>query len=80
MAKVINTVRSVVVSAATPSPIVERLNHNIVSVLRLPDLRDRLASLGAEVITGTPREFADYIAREIPKWAKVVRDSGARAE
>jgi tripartite-type tricarboxylate transporter receptor subunit TctC len=74
------TWHGVVVSAATPVPLVERLNHDIVNVLRLPEVRDRLASLGAEVITGTPREFADYIAREIPKWEKVVKDSGARAE
>jgi len=70
----------VVVPAATPAPLVERINHDIVSVLRIPELRDRLAALGAEVMTGTPREFADYIAREIPKWTKVVKDSGARAE
>ncbi len=70
----------VVVPAATPTPLVERLNHDIVNALRAPELRDRLAALGAEVITGTPREFADYIAREIPKWTKVVKDSGARAE
>jgi len=31
-------------------------------------------------LPSTPREFADYIARETPKWAKVVKDSGARAE
>jgi tripartite-type tricarboxylate transporter receptor subunit TctC len=70
----------VVVPAATPAPLVERINHDIVNALRIPELRDRLAALGAEVITGTPREFADYIAREIPKWTKVVKDSGARAE
>ena len=49
-------------------------------VRRLAEVRDRLAALGAEVITGTPREFTDYLAREIPKWAKVAKDSGARAE
>ena len=43
----------------------------------MADLRERLAALGAEVVAGTPREFADYIAAEIPKWARVVRDSGA---
>lgn len=46
----------------------------------LPDLRERLAGLGAEVTTGTPREFADYIARETPKWAEVVKNSEARAD
>ncbi len=74
------TWHGVVVSAATPVPLAERLNHDIVNVLRLPEVRDRLASLGAEVITGTPREFTDFIAREIPKWTKVVKESGARAE
>ena len=74
------TWHGVVVPAATPVPLVERLNHDIVGVLRLPEVRDRLASLGAEVITGTPREFGDYIAREIQKWTKVVKDSGARAD
>ena len=74
------TWHGVVVPAATPAPLIERLNRDIVGVLRMPDLRERLAALGAEVIAGTPAEFADYIASEIPKWAKVVRDSGARIE
>jgi tripartite-type tricarboxylate transporter receptor subunit TctC len=74
------TWHGVVVPAATPAPLIERLNRDIVGVLRMPDLRERLATLGAEVVAGTPREFADYIAAEIPKWAKVVRDSGARIE
>lgn len=74
------TWHGVVVPAATPQPIVERLNRDIVSALRAPDVRERLEALGAEVMAGTPREFADYIAREIPKWAKVVKDSGARAD
>jgi tripartite-type tricarboxylate transporter receptor subunit TctC len=74
------TWHGVVVPAATPAPLVERLNHDIVGVLHMPELRDRLAALGADVVTGSPREFADYIAREIPKWTKVVRDSGARAD
>ena len=74
------TWHGVVVPAATPAPLVERLNADIVRVLRMRDLRERLESLGAEVAPGTPRDFAEYIAREIPKWAKVVKDSGARAE
>jgi len=74
------TWHGVVVPAATPQPLVVRLNADIVKVLHMRDLRERLESLGAEVAPGTPRDFAEYIAREIPKWAKVVKDSGARAE
>jgi tripartite-type tricarboxylate transporter receptor subunit TctC len=74
------TWHGVVVPAATPAPLVERLSRDIVGALAQADLRERLAALGAEVHAGTPREFADYIASEIPKWSKVVRDSGARIE
>jgi len=74
------TWHGVVVPSATPFPVIERLNRAINSALRQKDLSERLTNLGAEIAGGTPQEFADYIAREIPKWAKVVKDSGARAE
>jgi len=74
------TWHGVVVPSATPEPLVERLNADIVQALRSRDLRERLESLGAELAPGSPQDFANYIAREIPKWAKVVKDSGARAE
>jgi tripartite-type tricarboxylate transporter receptor subunit TctC len=74
------TWHGVVVPRATPRALVERLNAEIVKALGARDLRERLESLGAELAAGTPGDFADYIAREIPKWAKVVKDSGARAE
>jgi len=74
------TWHGVVVPRATPATLVERLNGDMIRSLDAPDLRERLESLGAELATGTPQDFANYIAREIPKWAKVVRESGARAE
>jgi len=74
------TWHGVVVPAATAGDLVQKLNQDINSVLKEKDLSERLAGLGAEVLTGTPRDFTDYIAREIPKWSKVVRDSGARAD
>ncbi|HXZ54917.1 MAG TPA: tripartite tricarboxylate transporter substrate binding protein [Burkholderiales bacterium] len=74
------TWHGVVVPRATPAQLVERLNADIVRALGARDLRERLESLGAELAPGSPRDFADYIAGEIPKWAKVVKDSGARAE
>ena len=74
------TWHGVVVPSATPAPIVERLNRDINAALRDAELRARLEGLGAEIAGGTPQQFAAYIAREIPKWTKVVRDSGAKAE
>ena len=74
------TWHGVVVPVATPLDLVQFLNEEINFALKQNDIRERLIALGAEVAAGTPKEFADYIAREIPKWARVVKDSGARAE
>ena len=74
------TWHGVVVPAQTPPATVARLNKAIDTALADPQLLERLNSLGAEVSPGSPQDFAAYIAREIPKWTKVVRDSGAKAE
>ena len=74
------TWHGVVVPSAVPTQLVQKLNLDINAALKEKDLNERLAGLGAEILTGTPRDFADYIAREIPKWTKVVKDSGARAD
>ena len=74
------TWHGVVAPSGTPQPVIGRLNGEINKVLQMPDVRERLTTQGAEVIGGTPKEFADYIKAEIPRWAKVIRDSGARAD
>ena len=74
------TWHGVVVPSQTPPATVARLNTAINTALADKNLLERLASLGAEVAPGSPQDFAAYIAREIPKWTKVVRDSGAKAE
>ena len=75
-----STWHGVLVPAGTPSAIVERLNTEINRMLQLADTRDRLATLGAEIVGGTPKEFADHIQREIPKWAKVVKAANVLLE
>jgi tripartite-type tricarboxylate transporter receptor subunit TctC len=75
-----NTWHGVVVPAGTPAAIVARLNREIVAILHLPDVVERLSGQGAEALGSTPEEFAAYIRSETAKWAKVVRDSGAKAE
>jgi tripartite-type tricarboxylate transporter receptor subunit TctC len=74
------TWHGVVVPSQTPSATVARLNTAINAALADNNLLERLTSLGAEVAPGSPQDFAAYIAREIPKWTRVVRDSGAKAE
>ena len=74
------TWHGVLVPAGTPAPIIDRLNAEINRALQMPDVRERLTALGAEILGGTPKEFADHIQREIPKWAKVIRETGAKAE
>ncbi|MBI2292639.1 MAG: tripartite tricarboxylate transporter substrate binding protein [Betaproteobacteria bacterium] len=74
------TWHGVLTTGGTPPAIVNKLNAEINRILQLPDVRERLGALGAEIIGGTPQEFADHIKREIPKWAKVIKDAGVRVE
>jgi tripartite-type tricarboxylate transporter receptor subunit TctC len=74
------TWHGVVVPAGTPEAVVAKLNRDIVAVLHMPDVVARLSSQGAEAIGSTPQAFGAYIRAETAKWAKVVRDSGAKAE
>lgn len=66
--------------ANTPAPLVARLNADINAILRQPDFRERLATLGAEAAGGTPEAFATLVRDEGAKWARVVRDAGIRPE
>ncbi len=66
--------------AGTPKPVVDKLNAEVVRVFRLPEVAERLKTLGLETVLSSPEELSAYQATEITKWTKVVKDSGARAE
>lgn len=66
--------------AKTPSSIVAKLNTEVVKVLNMPDIRERLAQQGSDAAPTTPEQLAAFQKVEIAKWAKVVKASGARVD
>jgi tripartite-type tricarboxylate transporter receptor subunit TctC len=68
------------VPVGTPKPIVDRIHTDLVAVLRLPDVQEKLAASGAVLVGNTQEQFAEWNRREIAKWSKAVKDSGARAD
>ena len=76
----VNVWYGIMAQAATPKPIIDRLNAEIVKALNSPEVKERMAKEGAEPIPGTPAEFAAFQKSEVAKWAQVVKDSGATAD
>jgi len=64
----------------TPKPVVDKIQAEISRILKMPDVAKRLTDIGLEPVGSTPEDLAAYQRTEIVKWAKVVKDSGARAE
>jgi len=67
----------VMAPAKTPPPIIAYLNREIVASLGAPELKERLDSMGARIIGGTPEQFGAFITAEIGRWSKAVQVSGA---
>ena len=63
-----------------PPAIVDRLNAELVKIVRMPDTGKRLSDVGLDVRTSTAAEFAVFLKEEVVKWAKVVKDSGVRVD
>jgi tripartite-type tricarboxylate transporter receptor subunit TctC len=69
-----------VVPSATPRAIVNRIYTDSAKVLAMPDVRERLAGLGLEVVASTPEQFDAFVRSEIAKWAKVIKDNNIKAD
>ena len=74
------TWHGIVVPAGTPKPVIARLNSEFNKLLQTADMRERLMALGSDIIGGEPKQLTDYMRVEIPRWAKVIKESGARAD
>lgn len=70
----------IMASAGTPAVVIERLNAEFVKALAQPDIRQRLAQLGANIVANSPKEFAKVIAADTQRLGKVVKASGARVD
>ncbi len=70
----------VLAPAGTPSAIVTKLNGEIVRILGLPEIKERLLSQGAEPVGNSPEQFAAHITAEMAKWGNVVKASGAQVD
>ena len=70
----------VVAPAGTPADIVAKLSSEVGRIMRLPDVKERIATQGGEPAANTPDEFGAFLRSEILKWAKVAKDSGARVD
>ena len=74
------TWQGVKVAKGTPDAIVQRLNKELVTIIRSTDIRSRLAGQGAEVVTMTPAEEETFFNKERTRWAKVVKDADIRID
>jgi tripartite-type tricarboxylate transporter receptor subunit TctC len=75
-----DTLTGVVAPAGTPQEIIERWHSEIVKLVALPDVKQRLQELGFESVADTPAQFGERIKTEIAKWAKVVHDANIKAD
>jgi tripartite-type tricarboxylate transporter receptor subunit TctC len=66
--------------ARTPKPIVSQLHAELVRIVKLPEVKDRLSSDGAEPVGSSPQEFSAYVDAELKKWKSVVIKAGIRAD
>ena len=72
--------QGIVAPAGTPKQIIDLVNREIVRIMALPDIRERLDVLGFEPVASTPEEFTAHTKVEFDKWAKVIRASNIKAQ
>lgn len=66
--------------AGTPRNIIDRYNSELVKILNSPDVRERLRDMEFEVVATSPEQFSAWIRSEIPRWGKVIKATGAKAD
>lgn len=76
----LNSWQGFLAPTGTPNEIITLLNQEIVQILKDPSVKKQLISEGFEVIASSPKVLADYLQSSSPKWAKLIKDSGAKVD
>lgn len=74
------TYQGIAIPASMPKAVAEKLAAALIGVIRLPDVRAKLAGAGAEVMTSTPQETSEFLSRESKRWAQVLQRAGKQSE
>jgi tripartite-type tricarboxylate transporter receptor subunit TctC len=70
---------AVAAPAGTPRPIMDRLSREFTEILKLPDIQQKHADVGAEIVASTPEQFHAYLKSEVAKFGKLVKAAGIKA-
>jgi tripartite-type tricarboxylate transporter receptor subunit TctC len=70
---------AVAAPAGTPKPILDRLSREFTEILKLPDIQQKHADVGAEIVASTPEQFHAYLKSEVAKFGKLVKAAGIKA-
>lgn len=71
---------SIYSTVKTPAQVIGKLNREVVSILNEPEVRERLLTFGATPLLGTPDDLRKQLAREVPKWSKVIQEAGVKLQ
>ena len=72
--------QGIFVPAGTPKPVVDKLYSVVIDTMKTPDVVQRLANGGVDVVTSAPGEFAKFVEKETERWVRAAREAGATAE
>ena len=72
--------QGIFVPTGTPKPVVDKLYSVIIETMKTPEVQQRLANGGVEVVTSAPGEFAKFVAKETERWGQAVKEAGATAD
>jgi tripartite-type tricarboxylate transporter receptor subunit TctC len=76
----VDTWYGVLAPAGVPREVVARINGELVKIMRAPEMRDRLGTMGIQPLASTPEAFGEFLRSEVERWGRVVRESGAQVE